>query len=83
LTRRLPHPDAIATDEEVSEAHDLDSPVELVETGRAVARGPVGLAFAVAIDLSPTTALLEHLADALDRGPRRRLAAKRKRKSKR
>jgi hypothetical protein len=69
MTKRLPprsDDPQIASPDEVAAAGDADPLVELVETGRAVARGPVGLAFGISLDVRPVQAFCEALARAIE-----------------
>jgi hypothetical protein len=52
---------------ELARARDDDASVELVETDRAVAVMPHGLAFGIRLNVEPTQALLRSLVRALRR----------------
>lgn len=64
MTKRLP-PHAPPPADVVDDL-DPEPLVELVPTKAARYSGPVGLAFAIGVDLRPTQALLDLCADAID-----------------
>lgn len=67
MTKRLPPPpDDDVPQDELDAAIDLDCPVELRETDRAVIRSPHGLAFAISVDVSPLAAAFEKIADDIE-----------------
>ncbi len=82
MPKELP-PSTEVTDDELARARDGDALVELHEKDRALAQGPHGLCFALSLDLRPTLAFVDAVADALEQTAKpkpKRLRAKRRKR---